>query len=109
PIVSDNRDTCASTAATFFPYSTLFRSPEVLHYQWPARLSRWSSRSSTGGVVGCRPLQRGLSSPDVVHVMVNGNRRHHRSTNVSSDRKSKRLNTSHRTISHAAICMKKKT
>src|SRR5437867_9030886 len=68
--------------STLFPYTTLFRSPEV---RLLARLGGWEPRADRppGRTILTRGLQR-------------------------LDRKSTRLNSSHRTISYAVFCLKKK-
>src|SRR5438270_10524818 len=65
--------------STLFPYTTLFRSLSGDHYFTP-------------------------------NLELSGNvyYRHYRNTNVSRDRKSTRLNSSHSQISYAVFCLKKK-
>src|SRR5436189_919284 len=87
--------------STLFPYTTLFRSPTL-----SSRTNRFS-------------LVRPLSSPrfqatggrdDNVHcdVLAIGGAIFDRGKNVAVDRKSTRLNSSHRCISYAVFCLKKK-
>src|SRR3712207_7511442 len=76
--------------STLFPYTTLFRSPEL-------------------GRPGClrvrRPPHRGQRERDVPgHVPVLDEH-----VEVCRDRKSTRLNSSHANISYAVFCLKKKT
>src|SRR5438552_11191508 len=66
--------------STLFPYTTLFRSPEISMTANLARLFRIRSRS---------PLSEYFSA--------------------ETDRKSTRLNSSHQIISYAVFCLKKKT
>src|SRR5438094_7308853 len=68
--------------STLFPYTTLFRSP---------------SRFYNGGAPADRVLQV-RPSP----------RRQRAAVRLFRDRKSTRLNSSHRTISYAVFCLKKK-
>src|SRR5207248_4365096 len=68
--------------STLFPYTTLFRSQVSF-----SRVKCWPSGSSFGKY--CRA------------------RRHHQRS-TGADRKSTRLNSSHRTISYAVFCLKKK-
>src|SRR5437867_5994252 len=75
--------------STLFPYTTLFRSRRPPRDE-PAPVSR-EQRGHGGGVSGDERSVR----PDL--------RRH-----PGRDRKSTRLNSSHRTISYAVFCLKKK-
>src|SRR5437764_12919389 len=72
--------------STLFPYTTLFRSRRRLVSAWRSVRSRHRSEPSWSGR-GWSPL-----SPD----------------HEGSDRKSTRLNSSHRCISYAVFCLKKK-
>src|SRR5207248_11739117 len=66
--------------STLFPYTTLFRSPRDLRHRRPGTLrAEW--RTGAWGGSGRHP---------------------------DGDRKSTRLNSSHRTISYAVFCLKKK-
>src|SRR3712207_7458064 len=86
--------------STLFPYTTLFRSSNVVLY-----------RNDTGGTAWLRvKAAGGKSNPDGIGAQVrvyDGERlvgfRH-----VQSDRKSTRLNSSHANISYAVFCLKKK-
>src|SRR5438094_6505403 len=66
--------------STLFPYTTLFRSPRGASARRP---SRWRRRGSDAS-------PRASRRPG------------------AADRKSTRLNSSHRTISYAVFCLKKK-
>src|SRR5437763_6801343 len=80
-------------SSTLFPYTTLFRSDRLQ----PLALGRF--RPARGRI---RPPGRGRRGTD-------GGR--HRATSTPtrrSDRKSTRLNSSHRCISYAVFCLKKK-
>src|SRR5207248_11788185 len=83
---------------TLFPYTTLFRSRPT----WRRRAKRASrdvcppSQSS-----GCKHWQPRSA---VSHSLANPERAHA----ARRDRKSTRLNSSHRTISYAVFCLKKK-
>src|SRR3712207_7215091 len=74
--------------STLFPYTTLFRSPDLGQQRVPA-----------GGVLG--GLERG---GDPVAAVVGQCRGH----DLEADRKSTRLNSSHANISYAVFCLKKK-
>src|SRR5688572_30969865 len=83
--------------STLFPYTTLFRSPEVqlesrrhLDIDAFARLGR-----EPGGIGG--------SQPHVPRHLRRG-----RLARSARDRKSTRLNSSHSQISYAVFCLKKK-
>src|SRR3712207_8874903 len=78
--------------STLFPYTTLFRSVQVLarHPQRQRRVHR-------------RPVLE-LAQLDA-RVRVGGQRR---AQLVEQDRKSTRLNSSHANISYAVFCLKKK-
>src|SRR5438094_3208997 len=83
--------------STLFPYTTLFRS---------------ASRSRSGVsihpqlVPGCVQAYQVLRIPYFVGSVL---RTTHYAIVVRRDRKSTRLNSSHRTISYAVFCLKKKT
>src|SRR5437879_13915913 len=77
--------------STLFPYTTLFRSPVALGAQ-KRTLDEEPERTIIGlGIDGGAPGGGGLT------LMVR-----------SGDRKSTRLNSSHRCISYAVFCLKKK-
>src|SRR5687768_17703391 len=78
--------------STLFPYTTLFRSPDVARDQ---RLERPRALAPRGAA-----LQRHL---ELVQVDL-----HLRVLAVELDRKSTRLNSSHGYISYAVFCLKKK-
>src|SRR5437764_10466126 len=70
--------------STLFPYTTLFRSPT-----WLVFLIRIEERHS-------RRRQGELAKENFAHL------------SATQDRKSTRLNSSHRCISYAVFCLKKK-
>src|SRR5437867_8170241 len=73
--------------STLFPYTTLFRSLGGLSGE---RLDLGShDREALAGIAGARRLDGGVEGEQI-------------------DRKSTRLNSSHRTISYAVFCLKKK-
>src|SRR5207248_10222694 len=75
--------------STLFPYTTLFRSRSAPRSaRSSGRSSGRSSARSSGRSSTSSPCQRGGGS--------------------AGDRKSTRLNSSHRTISYAVFCLKKK-
>src|SRR2546430_6987885 len=83
--------------STLFPYTTLFRSPELAE--------SLGLRGTQGAIIGAiergSPAERsGMRLGDVI-VAVNGRP-------VPKDRKSTRLNSSHSQISYAVFCLKKK-
>src|SRR2546429_7366891 len=81
--------------STLFPYTTLFRSPQIMTL----------SGNGTAPGVGLAPTSLGFgnqplattSTPMTVTL-----------TNTGTDRKSTRLNSSHGYISYAVFCLKKK-
>src|SRR5256885_6552199 len=84
--------------STLFPYTTLFRSPQLLAVGAACGVERWfvqdfdQHRPSRCASVG----RAGEARPDqAVHVR-------------DEDRKSTRLNSSHLVISYAVFCLKKK-
>src|SRR5207248_7567239 len=93
--------------STLFPYTTLFRSapwevletdkqaaiPQPLPEPGPRSRHRWLSGSADDGIDGQSSAEL-RSIPTVLHG--------------GQDRKSTRLNSSHRTISYAVFCLKKK-
>src|SRR5207248_11224280 len=89
---------------TLFPYTTLFRSRAA---QGAARTHESTGRGvhPAGHRSGARQVPRSTSRPGgpapSVTLTSAGPR-------VVSDRKSTRLNSSHRTISYAVFCLKKK-
>src|SRR5437764_7567123 len=76
--------------STLFPYTTLFRSFSFCI-------------DSTRGPGGRRLLSRGTDN------LVEGFQAGCFASSTKSDRKSTRLNSSHRCISYAVFCLKKKT
>src|SRR3712207_7231895 len=83
--------------STLFPYTTLFRSLDVVRPREVGRVLRPRDderqiRSRAGGLDE-QPLERGLAIGPV----------------RPEDRKSTRLNSSHANISYAVFCLKKKT
>src|SRR5438094_4849662 len=77
--------------STLFPYTTLFRSRVA------------GNQGRHGGAVGVQVRNRVPAGELRRHKRVLG--RHERD---GADRKSTRLNSSHRTISYAVFCLKKK-
>src|SRR3712207_8510194 len=76
--------------STLFPYTTLFRSTELVAWLRRARIDRWEE-TAPGANVSRRGSFDSLSS-----------------TKRRRDRKSTRLNSSHANISYAVFCLKKK-
>src|SRR5437879_10065361 len=85
-------------SSTLFPYTTLFRSSSSLELWLSVLLQFLRGRQH-----GRRSLARPISRTD---------RQHHPPTGQGlrrqRDRKSTRLNSSHRCISYAVFCLKKK-
>src|SRR5207248_9309398 len=94
--------------ATLFPYTTLFRSRRLLDRERPAaRLRDAKLRHDSGQPRGKgfeialhRRTQRGVDRRCAGPLVLAELRQ--------QDRKSTRLNSSHRTISYAVFCLKKK-
>src|SRR3712207_8246366 len=85
--------------STLFPYTTLFRSHEI---DLPHRARHWSTL--TTGVMDANP-------PAVRHSVGKFEFRallHQDPSQLQTDRKSTRLNSSHANISYAVFCLKKK-
>src|SRR5437763_6957633 len=86
--------------STLFPYTTLFRSPFVVHYLADAGLRE--RRLLTAPIspplsrLGRLPTPSRTSPAILVRAF------------SARDRKSTRLNSSHRCISYAVFCLKKK-
>src|SRR5207248_11702116 len=82
--------------STLFPYTTLFRSIKLLAVADPERLLRGLARAIGSWEWNLQDLAVSeLSRPS-------------NSASAQRDRKSTRLNSSHRTISYAVFCLKKK-
>src|SRR5256886_8033870 len=84
--------------STLFPYTTLFRSRDLVVFQKVERGVEVVDRDQA------LALGRRLRLHRVAHV---GRRR--RRDGLARDRKSTRLNSSHSQISYAVFCLKKKT
>src|SRR5437879_11394529 len=79
--------------STLFPYTTLFRSQQPYWYEL-----RGGVTSSSVEAQMTRPLGNGRAFPDRWVAL----------QSAGTDRKSTRLNSSHRCISYAVFCLKKK-
>src|SRR3712207_8037905 len=77
--------------STLFPYTTLFRSPDVRMSEYPHQMSGGMRQRAVGAIA----LSGG---PDLIIA-------DEPTTNL--DRKSTRLNSSHANISYAVFCLKK--
>src|SRR5207248_9615046 len=82
--------------STLFPYTTLFRS------RGPA------PESTRGGRSEAITVTRSIGHDLVESLRVHSYSGCSRDDKVMTDRKSTRLNSSHRTISYAVFCLKKK-
>src|SRR5690349_23902413 len=89
-----------SPNSTLFPYTTLFRSYDVLFLDYQLRMD-------TGLDVLREVRRRGLDLP-VVLLTGHGDEEVVAEAMRSGDRKSTRLNSSHVEISYAVFCLKKK-
>src|SRR5689334_24327965 len=83
--------------STLFPYTTLFRSWKG---QQNVRFENTDLDGSTAAAVNLSPDHKHIFSVCLNHQL--------RTWNVTSDRKSTRLNSSHSSISYAVFCLKKK-
>src|SRR5437867_7832701 len=91
-------------SSTLFPYTTLFRSLLCAALQAPDCVFAWIQKCRTEdlrSIVGEITTGRGQVFNKVRMDAVTW-------TGLSKDRKSTRLNSSHRTISYAVFCLKKK-
>src|SRR3712207_7398591 len=88
--------------STLFPYTTLFRSAQLVELGKPEHVGAVHDQR-----VGGRDIEAGFDDrcgeQNVVLAVVEGV--HHF---VEQDRKSTRLNSSHANISYAVFCLKKK-
>src|SRR3712207_8450630 len=83
--------------STLFPYTTLFRSEEILRWTSPVlHMARYVTRDT---VLRGQPIHAGER---VLLWYPSANR------DAEVDRKSTRLNSSHANISYAVFCLKKK-
>src|SRR5258708_14663585 len=78
--------------STLFPYTTLFRSS----LQFPDTVPRRAHRRLTGLVRRAHDFRKACASAPA------------KITDLTPDRKSTRLNSSHQIISYAVFCLKKK-
>src|SRR5438094_5376315 len=97
---------CPSTMTTIFPYTTLFRSVQTEAYLGKAPSPRLC-RGLAKNVIFAKPSRHQfIARPKYQRVQLE--KRHKPAKTKYQDRKSTRLNSSHRTISYAAFCLKKK-
>src|SRR5438094_3135605 len=88
---------CSTSIFTLFPYTTLFRSAKFQVVQIPSRRMHANNAAVSQEatiIFRAENDRRLLGNSGIVGVQ---------------DRKSTRLNSSHRTISYAVFCLKKKT
>src|SRR3712207_7751292 len=79
--------------STLFPYTTLFRSPDL-----EGRAAAWAPRRAVGAARALRvPRKADVHTPPRTGQ-----------SPAHTDRKSTRLNSSHVNISYAVFCLKKK-
>src|SRR5207248_8787885 len=92
---------------TLFPYTTLFRSPpeiEIIQLERGSGLADRGRGRAIGPLAGRADLAVEVPAPRA--RIGRGQARLDRA--LEPDRKSTRLNSSHRTISYAVFCLKKK-
>src|SRR3712207_7853838 len=95
--------------STLFPYTTLFRS-------WNNSRHETFESTSTKFRERLRLLKKSLTAPSVVQKRSETRPKHYENgvfspesgAEMSADRKSTRLNSSHANISYAVFCLKKK-
>src|SRR5207248_10525066 len=94
---------------TLFPYTTLFRSPPSPMPRWPTTTSDRATITSLGSarvpLIRASAVRHGNVPPHLTASSQSPLPPFH-STGASADRKSTRLNSSHRTISYAVFCLK---
>src|SRR5437762_9135344 len=86
--------------STLFPYTTLFRSELLARSPNPRSLL-------PGGRVDLEDANRRIDNPKII-LDLDGFLKRERDADTEIDRKSTRLNSSHRCISYAVFCLKKK-
>src|SRR5437762_4113954 len=93
-----------TSRSSLFPYTTLFRSQGTMNNvtfggtgDGGRGTGAWTYYETIGGGQGA---SQGARGPSGVHVGMSNTR--------NTDRKSTRLNSSHRCISYAVFCLKKK-
>src|SRR3712207_7883740 len=90
--------------STLFPYTTLFRSADVVGWDkdnWPVVKKEGAWALTEGGWRALRSREKFFTKPEEAPEA--------KATSGSSkDRKSTRLNSSHANISYAVFCLKKK-
>src|SRR5260221_8964140 len=86
--------------STLFPYTTLFRSPTVAPFFFPAVLAYCRASEIQLNIQTQEDFRRPLAE-----AVLDG---HLDWALISLDRKSTRLNSSHTVISYAVFCLKKK-
>src|SRR3712207_6863059 len=90
--------------STLFPYTTLFRSTlagEIAHRGGISLIRGGTRVELTDFVIG-------IDDSPALSALVGGSRVEILRLDVSADRKSTRLNSSHANISYAVFCLKKK-
>src|SRR5437762_11331449 len=97
------------TRSTLFPYTTLFRSQQVrttleeMRRSFPN--SSWTARAITSAGQLADDAKNSAEATYLYQTAINA---FPGSADVAQDRKSTRLNSSHRCISYAVFCLKKK-
>src|SRR5207248_9005972 len=93
--------------STLFPYTTLFRSSHQHHRGGAHCFADWCAttniRRATNPERTTKNLRIDAAAPEAEDLVPVTSHQH-----AIQDRKSTRLNSSHRTISYAVFCLKKK-
>src|SRR5437867_9525064 len=97
----------ALAASTLFPYTTLFRSDAVA-VRWAASPGRSAFALGLALVCGRLSVAPQLDSTLRPGAVIRDDADRPATPVLYPDRKSTRLNSSHRTISYAVFCLKKK-
>src|SRR5207249_7724930 len=87
--------------STLFPYTTLFRSRQIL-------VTKPCDRNPQDASLGVSPPRKRLGMKRMRTETAKSPIANHRTRSSSIDRKSTRLNSSHVSISYAVFCLKKK-
>src|SRR5437879_7222162 len=97
------------TRPTLFPYTTLFRSYAGGVLGGNGTIEKWTKDLTTGkyGFSASFTVPVDNSGPGWIDLASDGHTIFY--TSQGADRKSTRLNSSHRCISYAVFCLKKKT
>src|SRR5690606_40788619 len=95
--------------STLFPYTTLFRSPREIHRYRRTHGDGLERRHHTRRDEALDARGAGVRERQAADARVPAPVEGRARRNLSQDRKSTRLNSSHVKISYAVFCLKKKT